>query len=58
MVVSQLVEQSLLTLDARGLNLVINKLLYGTFAYCQLYIKDENKEKVEDNGPFKKQLMR
>ena len=32
------------TLEIRGSNPVIGKL-YWTFVYCQLYWKDENKEK-------------
>ena len=36
-VVSQLVERSLLTPEFRGSNPVIGKLLYGTFVYFQLY---------------------
>ena len=26
--------------------------LYWTFIYCQLFWKDENKEKEAENGPF------
>ena len=32
-------------------------LLYGTFVYCQLYWKDENKEKEAGNDPFLKKEM-
>ena len=53
-VVAQLVEWLLPTPEVHSLNLVIGKLLYGTFAYCLLFRKDENKEKEVGNGPFKK----
>ena len=53
-VVAQLVEQALPTPDVWGLNPVIGKLLYRTFVYCQLYWKDEHKEKEAGNGPFLK----
>ena len=36
---------------------VICKLLYRTFGYCQLYRKDENREKEAGNGPFKKNKL-
>ena len=40
----------------RGSNPVIGKLYIGhLFVYCQLYRKDENKEKEAGNGPFKKE---
>ena len=55
-VVVQLVERSLPTAEVRGSNPVIGKLLYRTFIYCQLYWKDENKEKEAENGPFLKKL--
>ena len=29
---------------------------YRAFVYCQLYRKDENKEKEAENGPFLKRL--
>ena len=45
-VVSQLVKRSLTTPEVCSSNPVIDKLLYTTFVYCQLYWKDENKEKV------------
>ena len=51
MVVAQLVEQSFLIPEVRGSNPVIGKNLFWTF-YCQLYRKDENKEKEAGNGPF------
>ena len=51
-VVTQLVERLLPTPEVRGSNPVIGKLLYETFVYCQLYWKDENKEKEAGNGPF------
>ena len=35
-------------------NPVIGKLSYRTFVKCQLYWKDENKEKEAGNGAFKK----
>ena len=56
MIVVQLVERFFPTPEVRGLNPVIGKLLYGTFFYCQLYRKGENKEKEAGNGPFKKIL--
>ena len=43
MVVAQLVEQSLLIPEVRGSNPVIGKILRNI--YCQLYWKDDNKEK-------------
>ena len=43
-VVAQVVEQSLLISKVRGSNPVIGKI-YWAFVYCQLYWKDENKEK-------------
>ena len=52
-VVAQLVERSLSIPEVRGSNPVIGKI-YWTFVYCQLYWKDENKEKEAGNGPFKK----
>ena len=51
MVVAQLVEWSLPIPEVRGSNPVIGKNLYWTF-YCQLYWKDENKEKEAGKGPF------
>ena len=44
---TQLVERSLPIPEVRGLNPVIGKnlFIYWTFVYCQLYWKDENKEK-------------
>ena len=47
---AQLVVRLLTTQEVRGSNPVISKLLYGTFVYCQLYGKDENKEKEAVNG--------
>ena len=55
---AQLVERSLPTPEVRGSNPVIDKLLYTTFVYCQLYWKDGNKEKEAGKGPFKKQLLK
>ena len=54
MVVAQLVEQSFPTPDVRGSNPVISKTLY-----CQLYRKDENKEKERPGMAnfFKKQRI-
>ena len=54
-IVAQLVEQSLPTLEIRGSNTVIGKLLYRTFI-CLLSteLKRQNKEKEGGNGPFKK----
>ena len=57
MAVAQLVERLLLTPEVRGSNPVIGKLLYGTFVYCQLYWKDENKEKEAENKPFIKKTI-
>ena len=50
---AQLVEQLLLTPEVRGLNPVIGEILMN-IVYCQLYRKDENKEKEAGNGPFYK----
>ena len=55
MVVAQLVEQLLLTPEVRGLNPVIGEILMN-IVYCQLYRKDENKEKEAGNGPFYKKI--
>ena len=52
--VVQLVEQSLLTPDVRGLNPVIGMLKLPT--YCQLYWKDENIEKEAWKSPFEKSI--
>ena len=52
--VAQLAERSLPTAEVCGLNPVIGKFLYRTFIYCQMYWKDENKEKEAGQGPFKK----
>ena len=49
---AQLVVRLLTTQEVRGLNPVISKLLYGTFVYCQLYGKDENKEKEAGMAVF------
>ena len=54
-VVAQLVERSFALPEVHGSNLVIGKLLYRTFVYCQLYRKNEKKKKEAGNGPFKKQ---
>ena len=54
MVVGQLVERSLRVPEVCGSNPVIGKNLYWTFKSCQLYWKDQNKEKKSGNGPFKK----
>ena len=50
-VVAQLVERSLPTPEVRSSNPVISKM-YMEQCYCQLYWKDENKEKESGNGPF------
>ena len=50
-VVAQLVERSLLIPEVRGSNPVIGKI-YWIFVYCQLYWKDENKEKEAGNDPI------
>ena len=54
-VVAQLVERLLLIPEVRSSNQVIGKNLYCTF-YCQLYWKEQNKEKEAANGPFLKRL--
>ena len=51
---AQLIERSLPTPEVCSLNPVISKLLYGTFVYCQLYGKDENKEKEAGMAVFLK----
>ena len=48
---AQLVERLLPIPEGRGTNPVIGKKLYWTF-YCQLFWKDENKEKEAGKGPF------
>ena len=50
-VVAQLVEWPLPIPEVYGSNPVIGKI-YWTFVFCQLYWKDENKEKEAGNGPF------
>ena len=50
-VVTQLVERLLPIPEVRGLIPVIGKNLHWTLN-CQLYLKDENKEKEAANGPF------
>ena len=55
-VVAQLVERSLSIPEVRGSTPVIGKI-YWTFVYCQLYWKDENKEKEAGNGPLLKKSM-
>ena len=55
--VAQLVERSLPTPEVGSSNPVISKLLCGTFVCCQLYWKDENKEKEAGNGPFFKKIQ-
>ena len=50
-VLAQLVEQSLPTPEVRSSNPVIGKI-YWTFVYCQLYWKDENKEKRGREWPI------
>ena len=47
---AQLVERLIPTPEARGSNPVIGKKIFNI--YCQLYSKDENKEKETGNGPF------
>ena len=54
-VVAQLVEHSLLTTDVCGSNPVIGKIYIEH--YCELYLKDKNKEKEAGNGPFKNQVI-
>ena len=51
-VVGQLVEWSLPTNEVSSSPPVIGKLFCRTFVYCQLYWKDENKEKEAGNSPF------
>ena len=53
-VVTQLVEQSLPTPEVRGSNPVIGEN-YLNIVYCQLYRKDENKEKEAGIGHLKKE---
>ena len=55
-VVAELVELLLPILEVHRSNPVIGKLLYGKFVYCQLYWKDENKEKEAGNGPLFKKM--
>ena len=56
-VVAQLVEWLLPTPEVGGSNPVNWKFLYRhLFVYCQLYWKDEIKEKEEGTGPFFKKL--
>ena len=50
---AQIVERSLPPPEVRGSNPVIGNL----FVYCQLYSKDENKEKEAGNGPFFKKRL-
>ena len=50
------VNRLLATPEVRGSNPVIGKLLYGTFVDCQLYWKDENKEKKAGMAHLKKVL--
>ena len=50
-IVAQLAERLLLSPEVRSLNPVIEKFLCRTFIYCQLYWKDENKEKRAVNVP-------
>ena len=57
-VVAQLVEQSLPTLDVRGSKPIFGKPLNRTFMFCQLYWKDKNKEKDAGNGRFFKKAPR
>ena len=52
---AQLVERSLPIPEVRGSNPVIGKSLNWTF-YCQLYWKDENKEKEAGKGLFFKKV--
>ena len=49
--VAQLVERSLPMPEVRGSTPVIGKI-YWTFVYCQLYWKDENKEKRGQEWPI------
>ena len=48
-VVAQLVERSFSTPENRGLDPVFGKIY---MYYHQLYWKDENEEKDDDNGPI------
>ena len=52
---AQLEERQLPTSEIRGSNPVIGKFLFNV--YCQLYWKDENKEKKTVNGPFKNWIV-
>ena len=49
--VAQLVERWLLKTEVHSSNPVIGKI-YWTFVYCQLYWKDENKEKRGREWPI------
>ena len=51
-VVAQLAARSLSTLEVRGSNPVIGKILSGTFVCCGLYREDGNKEKGREWGPI------
>ena len=53
---AQLVEWLILTPENRGSNPVIDKKIIFN-VYCQLYCKDENKEKEAGNSPFKKIIL-
>ena len=58
MVVAHLVERLLPIPEICSSNPVIGKKLYPTFVYCQLYWKDEKREKEAENGLFKKYSAR
>ena len=53
MVAAQLVERLFPTTEVCDSNPVITKFILNN-VHCQLYWKDENKEKEAGNGPFKK----
>ena len=55
-VVAQLVEQSLLTPEIRGLNPVIGKMLSPKLSTNCIIEKTKKKEKVAGNGPSLKEI--
>ena len=56
-VMAQLAEWLLPRSEVCCSNAVIGQKWYKTFVYCQLDWKDENKEKVTGNVPFKKAMQ-
>ena len=49
---AQLTARTLPTPEVRGSNPVIERFLKGTFVYCRVVLKDENKEKEAWNAQF------